>query len=105
MRVFVAGANGAVGRRLVPMLVARGHQVTGTTTSEESADAVRAMGTVDLLRSKTLARQIVFSRSWPAPGQHTLMIVNIGTPGRGAANVDGFLSLDGRTVGAVVIRR
>ena len=37
MRVFVAGANGAVGRRLVPMLVARGHQVTGTTTSEKSA--------------------------------------------------------------------
>ena len=44
MRVFVAGANGAVGRRLVPMLVARGHQVTGTTTSETSADAIRAMG-------------------------------------------------------------
>ena len=39
MRVFVAGANGAVGRRLVPMLVARGHQVTGTTTSEASAEA------------------------------------------------------------------
>ena len=32
MRVFVAGAGGAVGRRLVPMLVARGHQVTGTTS-------------------------------------------------------------------------
>jgi nucleoside-diphosphate-sugar epimerase len=44
MRVFVAGAKGAVGRRLVPMLVARGHQVTGTTTSEESKEAVRAMG-------------------------------------------------------------
>ncbi len=44
MRVFVAGANGAVGRRLVPMLVARGHQVTGTTTSEASVDAVRALG-------------------------------------------------------------
>jgi nucleoside-diphosphate-sugar epimerase len=44
MRVFVAGANGAVGRRLVPMLVARGHQVTGTTTSETSKKAVRAMG-------------------------------------------------------------
>jgi nucleoside-diphosphate-sugar epimerase len=44
MRVFVAGANGAVGRRLVPMLVARGHLVTGTTTSEKSTDAVRAMG-------------------------------------------------------------
>lgn len=44
MRVFVAGANGAVGRRLVPMLVARGHQVVGTTTSERSKEAVRAMG-------------------------------------------------------------
>ena len=41
MRVFVAGAGGAVGRRLVPMLVARGHQVTGTTTSE-TAEAIRA---------------------------------------------------------------
>ena len=37
MRVFVAGANGAVGRRLVPMLVASGHEVTGTTTSETSS--------------------------------------------------------------------
>jgi 2-alkyl-3-oxoalkanoate reductase len=44
MRVFVAGAGGAVGRRLVPMLVARGHQVTGTTTSERSADAIRSLG-------------------------------------------------------------
>ena len=33
MRVFVAGGNGVIGRRLVPQLVARGHQVTATTTS------------------------------------------------------------------------
>src|SRR6266487_270153 len=33
MRVFVAGGTGAIGRRLVPQLVARGHQVTATTTS------------------------------------------------------------------------
>ncbi|MER6566144.1 hypothetical protein ABT288_08105 [Streptomyces sp. NPDC001093] len=33
MRVFVAGGAGVLGRRLVPRLVARGHQVTGTTTS------------------------------------------------------------------------
>jgi nucleoside-diphosphate-sugar epimerase len=44
MRVFVAGAGGAIGKRLVPVLVARGHQVTGTTTSEISTDAIRAMG-------------------------------------------------------------
>jgi nucleoside-diphosphate-sugar epimerase len=44
MRVFVAGASGAVGRRLVPMLVARGHQVTGTTSRPERAEAVRSFG-------------------------------------------------------------
>lgn len=33
MRVFVAGGTGVIGRRLVPLLVARGHQVTATTTS------------------------------------------------------------------------
>jgi len=44
MRVFVAGAGGAVGKRLVPMLVARGHQVTGTTTSERGVEGLRALG-------------------------------------------------------------
>jgi 2-alkyl-3-oxoalkanoate reductase len=44
MRVFVAGANGAVGRRLVPMLVANGHAVTGTATSDRGAQAIRTMG-------------------------------------------------------------
>ena len=44
MRVFVAGANGAVGKRLVPMLIARGHHVTGTTTNVESSAAIRTMG-------------------------------------------------------------
>jgi len=33
VRVFVAGGTGVIGRRLVPQLVARGHQVTATTTS------------------------------------------------------------------------
>ena len=33
VRVFVAGGTGVLGRRLVPQLVARGHQVTATTTS------------------------------------------------------------------------
>jgi nucleoside-diphosphate-sugar epimerase len=44
MRVFVAGASGAVGRRLVPMLVARGYQVIGTTTSKKNVETVRALG-------------------------------------------------------------
>lgn len=44
MRVFVAGATGAVGKRLVPMLVARGHQVTGSTSRPESAEHIRRLG-------------------------------------------------------------
>ncbi len=35
MRVFVAGGTGVVGRRLVPKLVERGHEVTATATSPE----------------------------------------------------------------------
>ena len=44
MRIFVAGAGGAVGKRLVPMLVARGHQVTGTSSRPESAERIRRLG-------------------------------------------------------------
>lgn len=43
MRVFVAGGSGAIGRRLVPQLVAAGHQVTATTSqSGKSENAARA---------------------------------------------------------------
>ena len=44
MRVFVAGASGAIGRPLVPKLVAAGHEVTGMTRSESRAEAVRQAG-------------------------------------------------------------
>jgi nucleoside-diphosphate-sugar epimerase len=44
MRVLVAGATGAVGRRLVPELVRRGHQVVGTTRSPGRAGEIRALG-------------------------------------------------------------
>jgi nucleoside-diphosphate-sugar epimerase len=44
MRVFVAGASGAIGRPLVRKLVAAGHEVTGTTRSEERAEEIRRAG-------------------------------------------------------------
>ena len=44
MKVFVAGATGALGRQLVPMLVANGHEVTGMTSKPEKQDVVRALG-------------------------------------------------------------
>ncbi|HWM64713.1 MAG TPA: NAD(P)-dependent oxidoreductase [Solirubrobacterales bacterium] len=44
MRVFVAGASGAIGRPLVRQLVAAGHNVTGTTRRQERAEEIRAAG-------------------------------------------------------------
>jgi nucleoside-diphosphate-sugar epimerase len=44
MRVFLAGASGAIGRPLVPKLLAAGHEVTGMTRSEARAEEVRAAG-------------------------------------------------------------
>ena len=44
MKVFVAGATGALGRPLVKQLVERGHEVTGMTRSESKTDLLRALG-------------------------------------------------------------
>jgi nucleoside-diphosphate-sugar epimerase len=44
MRVFVAGGTGVVGRRLVPQLVARGHQVTATTTNPAKVGMLERLG-------------------------------------------------------------
>ena len=42
LRIFIAGASGTLGRRLVPQLLDRGHHVVGTTRS--NADRLRALG-------------------------------------------------------------
>ncbi len=44
MKVFVAGASGAIGRPLVRQLLAAGYEVTGMTRREENAEAIRAAG-------------------------------------------------------------
>jgi nucleoside-diphosphate-sugar epimerase len=44
MRVFVAGGTGVIGRRLVPQLVARGHQVTATTMSAAKLGLLQQLG-------------------------------------------------------------
>ena len=49
MRVFVAGATGAIGRQLVPRLVATGHEVHGMTRSESKESMLRELGAVPVI--------------------------------------------------------
>jgi nucleoside-diphosphate-sugar epimerase len=62
MKVFVAGATGALGRQLVPRLVASGHDVTGMTRTESKRDFVRSLGArpavADALDSEAVARAV-----------------------------------------------
>jgi len=44
MRIFIAGATGVIGRRLVPLLVAAGHQVTAVGRTPEKRAALERMG-------------------------------------------------------------
>jgi nucleoside-diphosphate-sugar epimerase len=49
MRIFLAGASGAIGKRLVPALVAGGHEVFATTRTPDKTDALRAEGATPVL--------------------------------------------------------
>src|SRR3954462_635752 len=44
MHVYIAGGTGAIGRRLIPQLVERGHRVSATTRDPEKAPAIEALG-------------------------------------------------------------
>lgn len=61
-RIFLAGASGAIGRRLAPLLVADGWQVFGATRSADKAAALRDMGVepvvVDVFDGPALARLV-----------------------------------------------
>ena len=63
MRVFVAGASGAIGTRLVPQLIDAGHKVTGTSRSPANAERVRALGAepiaLDLLDPRAVRKAVL----------------------------------------------
>jgi nucleoside-diphosphate-sugar epimerase len=62
MKVFVAGASGALGAQLVPRLVAAGHEVVGMTRTPSKQDGLRALGAepvvADALDSEAVARVV-----------------------------------------------
>jgi nucleoside-diphosphate-sugar epimerase len=62
MRVFLAGASGAIGRRLLPLLVRDRHEVTGTTRSTAAAAAIERAGAtaavLDVFDAESLAAAV-----------------------------------------------
>jgi nucleoside-diphosphate-sugar epimerase len=66
MKIFLAGATGAVGKSLVPLLVSRGHRVFATTRTPEKAATLRAAGAepivVDGLDRKGLLEGVCSAR-------------------------------------------
>ncbi|MGH2960594.1 MAG: NAD-dependent epimerase/dehydratase family protein [Solirubrobacterales bacterium] len=63
MRVFVAGASGAIGSRIVPQLIERGHEVIGSSRSPGNAERVRALGAepiaLDLLDARAVREAVL----------------------------------------------
>jgi uncharacterized protein YbjT (DUF2867 family) len=63
VKIFLAGATGAIGKRLVPLLLKSGFQVTGTTRAPSRAEGLRAAGAepvvVDAFDRTSLVRAVV----------------------------------------------
>jgi nucleoside-diphosphate-sugar epimerase len=62
MKVFVAGATGGLGKQLVPLLVAKGHDVVGMTRTEAKRDQLRSVGAqpvvADALDAEAVGRAV-----------------------------------------------
>ena len=62
MKVFVAGATGALGAQLVPRLVAAGHEVVGMTRTASKQDFLRSLGArpvvADALDTEAVAQAV-----------------------------------------------
>jgi nucleoside-diphosphate-sugar epimerase len=84
MKVFVAGASGAIGKQLVPMLVERGHEVTGMTRSPAKQDVIRQLGAravvADALDPEAVAQAL--AEAEPEAVIHELTAIDAGKFGR-----------------------
>jgi nucleoside-diphosphate-sugar epimerase len=82
MRVFVAGGTGVIGRRLVPQLVARGHQVTATTTSPAKLESLEQLGAdavvMDGLDAMSVGEAVAAAR--PDVVVHQMTAISNGKP-------------------------
>ncbi|MFK0158872.1 NAD-dependent epimerase/dehydratase family protein [Streptomyces sp. NPDC090499] len=84
VRVFVAGGSGVLGRRLVPQLVARGHQVTATTTGAARLGLLAELGAqgvvMDGLDAESVGAAVAAAR--PDVVVHQLTAISAAHAGR-----------------------
>ena len=84
MKIFLAGAGGAIGRRLTPLLRATGHTVVGTTRSKDKAAAIEALGAqpvvVDVFDADALTRAVKAAAAQVLMHQLTDLPFAPGTP-------------------------
>jgi nucleoside-diphosphate-sugar epimerase len=84
MRIFVAGATGALGKQLVPMLVADGHEVTAMTRTPAKQDLVRELGArpvlADALDPEAVAQGV--GKAEPEVVIHQLTAIDASSFGR-----------------------
>ena len=84
MRIFLAGATGVIGRRLAPLLVDRGHSVTGFVRRDADADWLRSLGAKavrgDVFDADGVRRAVALAAPdvvmLCAPGQEMLVYVD-----------------------------
>jgi 2-alkyl-3-oxoalkanoate reductase len=95
MKVFIAGATGAIGKQLVPMLVERGHEVMGMTRTPAKADLIRSLGArpvvADALDPEAVAQAV--AEAEPEAVIHQLTAIDAGSISR---SVDKVFTLTNR---------
>jgi len=81
MKVFVAGATGAIGKQLVPMLAERGHEVTGMTRTPAKQDQIQLLGArpvvADALDPEAVAQAV--AEAGPEVVIHELTAIDAGS--------------------------
>lgn len=79
MNVFVAGATGAIGRQLVPRLVAGGHEVYGMTRNPSKESLIREMGAVPVIADALDADQVAKAVHMAQPDVIVHQLTSIGS--------------------------
>lgn len=84
MRVFVAGGTGVLGRRLVPLLVERGHEVTATTTSASKLDVAARLGAEGVVMDGLDAASVggAVAKARPDVIVHQMTAISVGHAGK-----------------------